>query len=173
MTAQTFKQRDRPPVEDRVCHAIRLLAEGYPPDAVAAMIHVRPPTLATWQRSAHFQALLGCLREMGDLQAAREALEDLTPDAIAALERALTGSDDRLAVQAARDVLDRVGLIRHQGSKDDNIPHTITVEYRTHDGKPQSIAPWAERHPVSPRALQGGGLRSPLREDGDGQDSAG
>jgi hypothetical protein len=168
MTNQT---RDRPTVEERVCRAIRLLAEGTTADDVARAIRVRPATLAAWQESDDFRALLACMRENGRLH---DALDALTPGAIAALRRALEGDDVKVAVSAAREVLDRVGLIRRKGLvSEESSEHTIRVEYAYPDGLPVSTTPWADRHPATPGALQSGGVRSPLREDGDGEDFAG
>jgi hypothetical protein len=165
-------QRDRPTVEARVCRAIRLLAKGQNAEDVANEIRVLPRTLAAWQADEDFRALLECMRENRRMHAMLDQLEALTPDAIEALHRALEGEDDRVAVQAAREVLDRVGLIRRKGiESDESSEKVIRVEYMTPDGKPTSIAPWAERNPVAPRTLQSGSLRETLREDGDGQDS--
>ena len=161
------QSRDRPTVEERVCHAIRLLAEGHTADNVALAVRVRPGTLAVWQASDDFRALLACMRENGRLH---DALDALTPGAIAALRRALEGDDVRVAVSAAREVLDRVGLIRRS---EESSEHTIRVEYAYPDGLPVSASPWADRHPTAPGALQGGGVWPPLREDGDGEDFAG
>jgi hypothetical protein len=163
---------NRPTLEARVCRAIRLLAQGQPADEVARAIHVLPKTLAAWQDNADFQTLLACMRENGRLRAALDRLEALTPDAVEALHRALEGDDDRVAVQAAREVLDRVGLIRRTGiERDEPSEKVIRVEYKTPDGKPFSAPPWAERNPITPRALQSGSVREALRKDGDGQDS--
>jgi hypothetical protein len=165
-------KRDRPTVEERVCRAIRLLATGQPPDEVALAVRVLPRTLAAWQDNDDFRVLLACVRESGRLRDLFKQLEALTPDAIEALHRALECSDDRLAVQAARDVLDRVGLIRRKGIEhDEPSEKVIRVEYMTPDGKPFSATPWADRNPVTPGALQSGGVREALRQDGDGEDS--
>jgi hypothetical protein len=163
---------NRPTLEARVCRAIRLLAQGQPADEVARAIHVLPKTLAAWQDNADFQTLLACMRENGRLRAALDRLEALTPDAVEALHRALEGDDDRVAVQAAREVLDRVGLIRRtEIEREESSEKVIRVEYNTPDGKPFSAPPWAERNPITPGALQSGGVRETLRQDGDGQDS--
>jgi hypothetical protein len=165
-------KENRPTVEARVCHAIRLLAQGQPADDVARAIHVLPKTLAAWQDNADFQALLACMRENGRLRAALDRLEALTPDAIEALHRALEGENDRVAVQAAREVLDRVGLIRRtEIERDESSEKVIRVEYKTPDGKPFSAPPWSERNPIASGALQSGGVRETLRQDGDGQDA--
>jgi hypothetical protein len=163
-------QGDKPPRELRVCRAIRLLAAGQAPQAVARQVRVRPPTLAKWQGWAEFQALLSCMREAGQVRDVLAMLDDLTPDAIAALRRGLAGDDARLALQAAREVLDRVGAIRQKGQQI-NGEQTIRVEYVNRDGKAVSTASWADRHPAASGAVQGGGVRKALREDGDGQDS--
>jgi hypothetical protein len=165
-------KENRPTVEARVCRAIRLLAQGQPADDVARAIRVLPRTLAAWQDNADFQVLLACIRENGQLRAALDRLEALTPDAIDALHRALEGDNDRVAVQAAREVLDRVGLIRRtKVERDEPSEKVIRVEYKTPDGKPFSAPPWAERNPITPGALQSGSVRETLRQDGDGQDS--
>jgi hypothetical protein len=165
-------KENRPTVEARVCRAIRLLAQGQPADDVARAIHVLPKTLAAWQDNADFQTLLACMRENGRLRAALDRLEAMTPDAIEALHRALEGDNDRVAVQAAREVLDRVGLIRRTAiEREESSEKVIRVEYKTPDGKPFSAPPWADRNPVTPRALQGRSVRETFRQDGDGQDS--
>jgi hypothetical protein len=164
-------KQDRPPLEARVCRAIRLLAEGQNADDVARAVHVRPATLAAWQADEDFQALLDSLYAFGQ---ARESLDALTDDAIAALHRALAGDELRVAVQAAREVLDRVGLIRRRRVDhliDPSSEQVIRVEYGNLDRQPVSTPPWADRNPAESGAVQGGGVRSPLRQDGDGQDS--
>lgn len=168
------KGRDRPHIEDQLCRAIRLLAKGAAPDSVAQTVRVTPRTLARWQANADFRALVACMRENGRLRDALDQLEALTPGAIEALRRALESANDRVAVQAARDVLDRVGVIRRTtATEDESTERVIRLEYVNPAGTPYTAAPWADRHPRAPGALQGGGVRSPLREDGDGQDHAG
>jgi len=105
------KRTKNPPVEMRVCRAIRLLAEGWSADEVARAVRVRPATLAAWQADDDFRVLLTCVTEAGQVHDALEALDDLTPGAIAALRRALEGDDMALAVRAAHEVLERVGLL--------------------------------------------------------------
>ncbi|MBN1563477.1 MAG: hypothetical protein JXA10_06550 [Anaerolineae bacterium] len=161
----------QPPRELRVCRAIRLLAQGLPGAEVAGAINVREKTLENWQQGADFQALLACMKENGRLRDAFATLQDLTPEAIEALHRALEGSDDRLAVQAAKDVLDRVGIIYQKGGANQEAHETIIrFEYGTPDGQPYTAPSWADRHPAPPGTIQGGGVRAALREDGDGQD---
>ena len=162
------RQRDRPPLEARVCRAIRLLADGLGADEVARAVGVRPATLAAWQADDDFRALLGCLAEAGQMRSTLETLADLTPGAITALRRALEGDDMALGIRAAHEVLERVGPLANR-----QIEQIIRVEYVNPDHQPVSTSPWAERNPPSSSTLQGGGVRSPLREDGDGQDSAG
>lgn len=154
--------------ELRVCRAIRLLAEGRDREEVARAVGALPRTLAAWERDDEFRALLGCLREHGRARDALAALDDLTPVAIAALRRALDGDDDALALRAAREVLERVGPLAERSAV-----QTIRVEYGSRDGHPVSAAPWADRNPAPSGALQGGGLRETLRQDGDGADSDG
>jgi len=155
--------RDRPEV--RVCRAIRLLAGGQSAADVARAVRVLPSTLARWQSADDFRALVDCLREAGQMRDTLQTLGDLTPGAIAALRRALEGDDMRLAVQAAHEVLARVGPLAAR-------QQAIRVEYVNRDGQPVSTSPWSDRHPATPGAVQGGGVREALREDGDGQDSA-
>jgi len=161
-------------LEARVCRAIRLLAEGWSIDEVARAVRVRPGTVESWQADADFQSLLDCLQHYGQMQDALETLNDLTPGAIAALRRALVGDDVRIAVQAAREVLDRVGLIRRKGiisEIEQTSEQTIRVEYVNPDSQAVSTSPWSDRHPAPPGTLQGGGVWPPLWQDGDGQDS--
>lgn len=155
--------RDRPEV--RVCRAIRLLAGGQGAAEVARAVRVLPSTLARWRAEDDFRALVDCLREAGQMRDALETLGDLAPGAIAALRRALEGDDTRLAVQAAHEVLERVGPLAAR-------QRAIRVEYVNRDGQPVSTSPWSDRHPAAPGAVQGGGVRAPLRENGDGQDPA-
>jgi hypothetical protein len=166
------KQRDRPPLEARVCRAIRLLAEGRTTDDVARAVRVRPGTVTSWMEDADFQSLLACLEHYRQMQAALDTLNDLTPGAIEALRRALVGDDVRIAVQAAREVLDRVGLIRRREIQriDPSSEQTIRVEYVNPDGQAVSTPPWSDRHPAPPGTLQGGGVWPPLWENRDGQD---
>lgn len=167
------KRRDRPPIEARVCRAIRLLARDMPADAVAEAVHVMPRTLERWQDNVDFRALLACMRENGHMKDVLTQLEALTPDAIEALRRALESDNDQVAVRAARDVLDRVGAIRRTSDSDDEpMERVIRLEYVNPTGQPYAAAPWADRHPRTPGAVQSGSVRSPLRQDGNGQDSA-
>ena len=171
-----MKARDRPPLEQRVCRAIRLLAEGWSAEDVAQAVHVRPATVAAWQAYEDFRALLDCLQDARQVRESLDMLGDLTPGAIAALRRALEGDDVRVAVQAAREVLDRVGLIRRKGIEQQIEPSSeqvIRVEYGNLEGQAVATAPWADRNPAAPGALQGGSVRAALREDGDGEDSIG
>lgn len=163
-----IRRRENPPVEVRVCRAIRLLAEGVSAAEVARVVRVRPATLAAWQSEDDFRVLLACMAEAGQVHDALEALDDLTPGAIAALRRALEGDDMALAVRAAHEILERVGPLANR-----QIEQTIRVEYVNPDHQPVSTSPWADRNPPASGALQGGGVRSPLREDGGGQDPAG
>jgi hypothetical protein len=168
--------RDRPPLEQRVCRAIRLLAEGWSVEHVAQAVHVRPATVAAWQEDEDCRALLACLEEARQMRESLDSLGDLTPGAIAALRRALEGDDVRVAVQAAREVLDRVGLIRRKGIEGQNeqaSEQVIRVEYGNLEGQAVATAPWADRNPAAPGTLQGGGVREALRKDRSGEDSAG
>lgn len=163
-----LKQPDRPPIEQRVCRAIVLLAKGYPPDEVAVTVRVKPETLAAWQEGEEFQLLLRALRAAHTV----DTLEDLTPDAIEAYRRALTGPSVQWAVLAAREVLDRVErLAAREAQRQRLLSAANRVEVWNPDNEPVVIAPWAERNPVEPRSLQSGSLRETLREDGDGESS--
>jgi hypothetical protein len=155
------------PRELRVCRAIRLLAQGMPEDEIAGAVGVRENTLDKWQQDRNFQSLLACVKENGRLRHVFEALQDLTPGAIKALRRALEGSDDRVAVQAAKDVLDRVGVIQQDREAHETI---IRFEYGTPDGQPYTAPSWADRYPATPGAVQSGSMRASVREDGNGQD---
>jgi hypothetical protein len=162
-----IKEKGQPPREIRVCRAIRLLAGGTAADEVARVVRVLPRTLDTWQGNDDFQGLLRCMKENGRLRDAYDALHDLTDDAVDVLHRALEGSDDRIAVQAAKDVLDRVGLIRQkEGLQKEDNETVIQIEYKTPDGKPYSSTPWADRHPRTSGAVQGSGVWPEVREDG-------
>ncbi len=165
--------RERPPVAERVCRAIRLLARGSPEADVAQAVRVLPRTLARWQASEDFQVVLACMKENGRLREALAQLDALTPDAINALRRALDNDNDRVAVQAARDVLNRAGVIRRTHEDDQATEKVIRLEYVNPAGQPYAAAPWADRHPRTSGAVQGGELRSPLREDRDGEDPVG
>ena len=167
------KQRDRPPLEQRVCRAILLLAEDRAPDEVAAAVRVKPKTLAAWQAGDDFQILLRRMREARIIENTTEALQDLTPDAIDAYRRALSGPSVQWAVLAAREVLDRLERIAEREAQraQFNRPSNFRVEHMTIDGQPISTTPWAERNPAAPGALQSGSVREALRQDGDGQDS--
>lgn len=160
---ETSRKAKRLPVDVRVCRAIRLLAEGRDPVAVAREVRVMPRTLRAWRANDDFRSLVACLRENGQMRDMLAALQALTPAAIAVLRDALESDDEALAVRAARDVLDRVGPLAEQERK-----QTIRVEYVNPDGQPVSTSPWADRHPAPPGTLQGGGVRQALWEDGDG-----
>ncbi|GEM_PF-4958750 len=158
--------------ELRICRAARLLAAGQSPAEVARAVRARPETLVRWQADEDFRALVDCLRTHGQARRALDALNALTDEAIDRLQQALTGDDDRLALQAAQQVLDRVGLVRRSVVVgEEAAEQVIRVEYVNPEGQPISTAPWATRNPTASGPLQGGGVRTPLREDGDGQDS--
>lgn len=158
-------QRDHPPREQRVCRAIRLLAEGRSAETVAREVRVMPQTLAAWQAWDDFQTLLRCVQQSGQMRDAIDMLDALTPEAVETLRDALDSPDRWLAVQAAREVLKYVTQIKQVTGQ------VIRVEYVNPERNPVSTAPWSDRHPAAPGALQSGGVRAPLREDGDGQDS--
>ena len=167
------KQRDRPPLEARVCRAIRLLAAGQTVDEVARAIGVRPATVASWQADEDFLRLLACLQDYRRIQHSLDTLDHLMPEAIEALRRALSGSDTAVALQAVREVLDRSGLARRKDGSPGEPPsdQAIRVEYVNPDGQAVSTTPWADRNPAASGPVQGGGVRSPLWEDRDGEDS--
>jgi hypothetical protein len=150
----------------KVCQAVRLLADGLDAEAVARTVRVQPETLAAWAADPDFDTLRRCLVDSGRLRGALDALTDLTPGAIAALRRALDGDDVPQAIRAAQEVLKYAAPLAHFQPD-----QTIRVEYGTPDHQPVAAPPWSARHPASPGPLQGGGVRSPLREDRDGQDS--
>lgn len=161
----------------RAVWALRWLASGLTEAEVAAALDIRPETLARWLADQEFAAMLDYLKEHKKLFAAFARLLDLTPDAIAALERALSEGSPSAAVQAAREVLDRVGFTRRAlalaartQAESPSRQEVIEVEYATPDRQALSAAPWADRNPEAPGALQGGGVWPPLRQDGDGQD---
>jgi septum formation topological specificity factor MinE len=152
----------------RVCHAIRLLAEGMPNDEVGRAVRAKARTFEVWQNDENFQLLVLCVKEHRRLREAYDTLEKLTTDAVEVLRKNLKSSDDRIAVQAAKEVLDRVGL-KAGAIKEEN-ETIIRFEYGTPDHQAYTAASWADRNPATPGALQGGGVRETLREDGDGED---
>jgi hypothetical protein len=153
--------------EQRMCRAIRLLADGHSTRDVAHTVRVLPATLDRWQTWPEFRALLRCLQDAQRMRDALDRLNDLTPGAVEVLRRALEDDDTRVAIRAAHEVLDRVwSLSKHPTEQ------TIRVEYGSRDSQPVSTAPWADRHPAPSGTLQSGCVREALREDGDGQDSA-
>ncbi len=157
---------DRPPAELRVCRAIRLLAAGKSEAETAREVRVMPPTLASWQQAEDFRALVKAAQQADRAQSVVEMLDALTPGAVEALRRALESDQLQVAVWAAREVLRYVSQIKQVTGQ------TITVEYKNPEHRAVSTPPWADRHPAPSGALQGGGVWSPLRQDGDGQDSA-
>ncbi len=162
----TTQNSKRPARELRVCRAIRLLAEGMPERAVAAEVRVTRQTMDKWQQDAEFRALLKIMREHGRLREVLRELNALSMEAVNVLKDKLNHSDDRIAVQVARDVLDRIGATR--GARvEDSSEQVIRVEYVTRDGKTYASAPWAERHPPASGTVQGAGDGAAVREDGD------
>ena len=153
---------------ERVCRAAVMLAQGQTVQAAAGAVRARPATIDKWASGADFRALRAALADQRRVRDALDRLGDLTPGAIDVLRRALEGDDMALAIRAAREVLERIGPLA-QGTHE----QTIRVEYVNRDGQAVSTAPWAERHPAAPGEVQGRGVRAALREDGDGQDSAG
>jgi len=103
--------------------------------------------------------------EHGD-RSDRESLSDLYRVALEVLARALQSDDDRIALRAAQIVLTRslrtAGVTASAGEK------VITLIYGndpTDQTAPRSIAGAG-----TSGALQSGGLRTALGQDGDGQD---
>jgi len=162
------RQTARLAMAERVCRAAALLAQGKSIQAVADAVRARPATISAWAAGADFRALRAALAERRRVRTALDRLGDLTPGAIEALRRALESDDLALAIRAAREVLERIGPLAQIDRE-----QTIRVEYVNRDGQAVSTAPWAERHPAAPGQVQGGRVRAALRQDGDGQDSAG
>mgnify|MGYP001164668710 FL=1 len=158
----------RQTMAERVCRAAVLLAQGKSVQAAAEAVRARPATISAWAAGADFRALRAALAERRRVRNALDRLGDLTPGAIEALRRALEGDDLGLAIRAAREVLERIGPLAQIDRE-----QTIRVEYVSRDGQAVSTTPWAERHPATPGPVQGGRVRKALRQDGDGQDSAG
>lgn len=165
------------PEEARAVWALRWLASGLTEAEVASALDIPLETLDRWREDQEFAAMLEYLREHKRLFRAFEQLLDLTPDALVALKRALNDGPYSTAVLAAREVLDRVGFTRRAlklAAQSNALPpsdQVIEVQYATPDHQPLSATPWADRDPDAPGAVQSGGVRPPLREDGDGEDS--
>lgn len=162
------EQEARLPAAERVCRAAVLLAQGRSVLATAEAVRARPATISAWAAGTDFGTLRAAVAERRRVRDALARLGDLTPGAIDALRRALEGDDLGLAIRAAREVLERIGPLAQIDRE-----QTIRVEYVSRDGQAVSTAPWAERHPATPGKVQGGRVRAALRQDGDGQDSAG
>lgn len=111
------------------------------------------------------------------------SLSDLHHVALVVLARALQSDDERIALRAAQIVVDRVTRAAqlaqtapHNGEK------VITLRYggSTHDetypndnsadDPDDQTASWANQGYRAPGALQSGGLRTALGQDGNGQD---
>lgn len=158
----------RLPMAERVCRAAVILAQGQTVQAAAEAVRARPATIHAWATGADFRALRAALADQRRVRDALDRLGDLTLGAIEVLRRALEGDDMALAIRAAREVLERIGPLA-KGTRE----QTIRVEYVNRDGQAVSTAPWAARHSAAPGKIQGGRVRTALREDGDGEDSAG
>ena len=142
-----------------MCQAVRLLAEGRQPDEVALEVGVRQQTMQVWMDDAEFGTVVDCLRAFGHLQFSREAVETLRPEALSTLRRVLQDGSGSAATQAAREVLKWAREFEKQDLEAAKDPgeDTIRVSLDTPDGKsPVSIAPWADRNPVTPRQWAAG-----------------
>lgn len=156
------------------------LASGQTEEDILAALGIDPETLGVWLADEPVAARLEALKTYDAALAAFARLIALTPEAVDAFERALAEGNSQVAVRAAREVLDRVGLgrpapvVRSRPAASNNAgapsERVIRVEYGTPDHQAVSAAPWADRDPEASGALQGGGVRTPLRQDGGGQD---
>jgi|SRR5690606_5011887 hypothetical protein len=152
---------------ERVCRAAVALAQGQSVQAAAEAVRARPATIQAWAAGADFRTLRAALADQRRVKDALDRLGDLTPGAIEVLRRALEGDDMALAIRAAREVLERIGPLA-QGTRE----QTIRVEYVNRDGQAVSTAPWAARNPAASGKVQGRRVRTAVRKDGDGKDSA-
>ena len=157
------------------------LASGQTEEDILGALGVDPETLGVWLADEPVAARLEALKTYEAALGAFARLIALTPEAVDAFERALAGDNSQVAVRAAREVLDRVGLGRPapvvrsrsaaaSSKTDAPSERVIRVEYGTPDHQAVSAAPWADRDSEASGAVQGGGVREALREDGDGQD---
>ncbi len=94
------------------------------------------------------------------------SLTDLHPLALGALARALQSDDEKVALRAAQVVL---SLVRQSLPPTLQKAKVITIQYG--DDPPIDPSAWAANRPEQPRALQSGGLRTTLGQDGNGEDS--
>jgi hypothetical protein len=152
---------------ERVCRAAVALAQGQSVQAAAEAVRARPATIQAGAAGADFRTLRAALADQRRVKDALDRLGDLTPGAIEVLRRALEGDDMALAIRAAREVLERIGPLA-QGTRE----QTIRVEYVNRDGQAVSTAPWAARNPAASGKVQGRRVRTAVRKDGDGKDSA-
>ena len=181
-----MKQRDRPQkserqqIAQRVCDAILLVAAGKSPEEIARIISAKPATLEAWQSSQPFQTVLDLVREAYTMRDMSDSLSDLTPDALDAFRRALSGPSVQWAVLAAREVLDRMERLAERQAQH-HAETTMTVEFVNPEGQTVEPPTWTKQNQLSessrrtkrdhrkPRALQSGRLRKTLRQDRDGQ----
>lgn len=73
----------------------------------AELLGVSEQTLCTWKKDVR---IIELKREFIDAEG-----DELVPDAIATLKRQLNSDNERVANQAARDILDRWGQMRRSG----------------------------------------------------------
>ena len=134
----------------RVCKALRLMAEGWEPEAAAHAAGVRHKTMHQWQQNEDFRTILACMRAFGRMRFSLDTLNSLTPEAVEALRRLLQHGEGHVTAQVARDIVkwarEVEAQIRAQEEKREK--HTVHVVYDTPDRKPISSSPWAERNPV-------------------------
>jgi hypothetical protein len=135
---------------ERVCKALRLLAEGWEPEAAAHAAGVRQKTMREWQRNDDFQTLLACMKAFGRMQFSLDVLNTLTPEAVAALRRLLQHGENGVTAQVARDIVkwarEVEAQIREQEEKRER--RVIRVVYDNPGGKRITSVPWAERNPA-------------------------
>lgn len=95
----------------KVSKALLRLAEGWSLEDAARHARVLHVTLACWMKDEDFMAVVTCLQEYAKTRQSIDLLEGLTDDALAALRRTMHQGTPGQALEAARDVLNRVDAL--------------------------------------------------------------
>ncbi len=160
-------------LSDKVAALRRLDALGGDFQAASTEIGVSDATLRTWKRqqlelmrqhSAHLQQQDALLR--ADLQ---QRMTQRALDLVEAIDaERIDGAPLNQLASALGVLVDRMLKLDTDEEAHDH-DAIIRIEYRYPDGTLHDAPPWAAPDPAASGPLQGGGLRAPLRQDGDGQ----
>lgn len=139
---------------------------------VSAALGVPVATLKRWQQQ-HRERRTARLLEK--IEALHEQLADDALGLAAALARLTDDAPLNQVSSALGVVIDRFLKVEDylKQTVEQHEEKVIRFEYKYPDGSIHGTPPWATDDPERDDAVQGGGVRAALRQNGDGQDPAG